>query len=334
MFCSKCGVQSANADARFCTGCGTAFQTDSPAVDLGKHDAPAPAMPPMSPATVSDALPDGIQGWSWGAFLLNWIWAICNRTYIGLLALIPYVGFGVALWLGFKGRELAWKNGSWQSVEHFNRVQRRWSQWGVGLVIGSFALGILAAIAVPAYVAYTHHAQEKSAPGAVEATMSKETDDDAPGSASGAIDSNAEELKLPLRTLAGILSKVELPGGGQGLAVDGKTLFSGDDAQWHDPVHVFTLSGQREYILMASTGGNGNSCESLFYFLMTSPSGVRFTPEFGSCSPEGSYTQEGDTVTIKLPRADGRSSTIVFDGTTVIEDGETVKLNDNNDPSK
>ena len=333
MFCSECGIQTTNADARFCTSCGTAIHTESRVVDLSKGAAPAPAAPQPSYVQAPDALPDGIQGWSWGAFLLNWIWAVCNRTYIGLLALIPYIGFGVAIWLGFKGREMAWKNGNWQSVEHFNRVQRKWSQWGVGLVIGSFALGILAAIAVPAYVAYTHHVEEKNASGVVETAMSKDADDEASRSASGSIDSNANELQLPLRTSAGILSKVQLEGGGEGIALDDKVLFGGDDAQWHDPIHVFKLPGQREYILMASTGGRGNSCESLFYFLMTGPKGVRFTPEFGSCSPQGTYTQHGDTVTIKLPKMGGQS-TIVFDGTTVIEDGKKVRLDDSNDPSK
>lgn len=24
-------------------------------------------------------LPEGVKGWSWGAFFLNWIWAIGNR---------------------------------------------------------------------------------------------------------------------------------------------------------------------------------------------------------------------------------------------------------------
>jgi hypothetical protein len=96
---------------------------------------------PQGAARISaDALPDGVRGWSWGAFLLSWIWAIGNRTWIGLLALIPYVGLGVAIWLGFQGREMAWKNGSWRDLEHFNRVQSAWSKWGVGLVLGSIVL--------------------------------------------------------------------------------------------------------------------------------------------------------------------------------------------------
>lgn len=86
------------------------------------------------------AIPDGVRGWSWGAFLLSWIWAIGNRTWIGLLALVPYVGFGVAIWLGIQGREMAWKNGSWDNLDHFNRVQRSWSKWGIGLFCGSIVV--------------------------------------------------------------------------------------------------------------------------------------------------------------------------------------------------
>jgi hypothetical protein len=100
-------------------------------------------------------LPDGISGWSWGAFFLNWIWAAFNRTYIGLLALVPYVGFIMAIVLGVKGREWAWKNKRWESVEHFNAVQRRWSFWGVVLTLGIAGLGIVVAIMVPALVGAT-----------------------------------------------------------------------------------------------------------------------------------------------------------------------------------
>jgi hypothetical protein len=106
------------------------------------------------------AIPDGIKGWSWGAFFLNWIWAIGNKTWIGLLALIPYVGFIMAIVLGFKGREWAWKNNNWESVEHFNRVQKKWSYWGVGIVVGALVIGILAAISIPAYQDYIERANQ------------------------------------------------------------------------------------------------------------------------------------------------------------------------------
>lgn len=94
--------------------------------------------------------PPGIKGWSWGAFLWNWIWAIFNKTWIGLLALVPYIGFVVAIYLGVKGRELAWKNKRWDSVEHFNRVQRNWTKWALIIFVGIMVIGILAAIVLPA----------------------------------------------------------------------------------------------------------------------------------------------------------------------------------------
>jgi putative copper export protein len=99
-------------------------------------------------------VPEGVKGWSWGAFFLSWIWAIFNRTWFGLLALVPYVGLIFALILGFKGREWAWKNKRWQSVEHFNQVQKRWSCWGVFIVVIIPLIGILAAVAIPAYHEY------------------------------------------------------------------------------------------------------------------------------------------------------------------------------------
>ncbi len=93
-------------------------------------------------------VPEGVKGWSWGAFLLGWIWAIGNRTWIGLLALVPGVGFIMRIVLGFKGREWAWQNKSWDNFEHFQRVQRKWSVWGAGIAGVAIVL-ILLAVALP-----------------------------------------------------------------------------------------------------------------------------------------------------------------------------------------
>ena len=46
-------------------------------------------------------LPDELKGWNWGAFLLNWIWGLFNRTYIALLMLIPSLVAGLVA--GFQG---------------------------------------------------------------------------------------------------------------------------------------------------------------------------------------------------------------------------------------
>lgn len=90
-----------------------------------------------------DVLPEGIRGWSWGAFLLNVIWAVFNKTWIGLLCFVPFVGIFMPFVLGFKGREWAWKNDTWDSVEHFNRVQRNWSKWGIIITLSLIPIGIL-----------------------------------------------------------------------------------------------------------------------------------------------------------------------------------------------
>lgn len=106
--------------------------------------------------------PSGVKGWSWGAFLLNWIWAVSNRTWIGLLCFIPYIGFIFSVYLGFKGRELAWRNKRWDSLEHFNRVQRRWSIWGLVLIVGVAGIGLSAAIAIPAYHDYSQRVKAQA----------------------------------------------------------------------------------------------------------------------------------------------------------------------------
>ncbi len=53
--------------------------------------------------------------------------------------------------LGAKGSAWAWRNGRWDSVEHFRRVQRLWAIWGavvwiaaivlfVGIIVGTFSI--------------------------------------------------------------------------------------------------------------------------------------------------------------------------------------------------
>ena len=96
----------------------------------------------------SAAIPDEIRKWNWGAFYLHLIWSICNNVWIGLLMLIPIVAWIMPFILGAKGNEWAWQNKRWDSVEHFLRVQRNWSRWGLVFCIFILivVLSVLAAI--------------------------------------------------------------------------------------------------------------------------------------------------------------------------------------------
>ena len=102
-------------------------RTDTPALE-----------PPVRAASFTEAVentsgqgkdavvPTEIMRWSWGAFILNWIWAISHRVWIGLLTLVPGIGLFVAAYLGSKGNELAWRSKRWESVDAFRATQRRW----------------------------------------------------------------------------------------------------------------------------------------------------------------------------------------------------------------
>jgi hypothetical protein len=85
-------------------------------------------------------IPAEIDRWNWGAFLLNWIWGIGNNTFIALLALVPGVGLVMVFVLGAKGSRWAWRNGRWDSIEHFKRVQRAWAKWAVIVYLCAIAL--------------------------------------------------------------------------------------------------------------------------------------------------------------------------------------------------
>jgi hypothetical protein len=91
-------------------------------------------------------LPAELKGWSWGAFVFSWIWGICNRTWIAFLVFIPIVNIIMVFVLGARGKEWAWKNKSWDSVEHFRKTQRTWNRWGVALFIIGIVIGVIYAI--------------------------------------------------------------------------------------------------------------------------------------------------------------------------------------------
>ncbi|NET82919.1 MAG: serine/threonine protein kinase [Moorea sp. SIO1F2] len=80
-------------------------------------------------------VPDEIKGWNWGAFLIPWFWPMTNNVWIGLIAWVPQLGWLMAIALGAKGNEWAWKSRRWRSIEHFKAHQRGWAI--VGILFGA-----------------------------------------------------------------------------------------------------------------------------------------------------------------------------------------------------
>jgi hypothetical protein len=129
-FCPKCGKE-VSEDIKFCPQCGQ---------NLKVGIAPENTSGQGASATV----PEEVKGWSWAGFGLTWIWGVFNGVLISLLALIPGFALIWAIVLGIKGREWAWRNKKWDSVEHFKNTQRPWDI--AGIVI--FAIGVVAWIAI------------------------------------------------------------------------------------------------------------------------------------------------------------------------------------------
>jgi hypothetical protein len=96
--------------------------------------------------------------WNWGAFLLTFLWML-NHGMVGLGILvllcdiIPFlglIGFGISIYAGVKGHELAWKKRRFNDLDHYFQVQRKWMYWGIGvfcvLSLLGFIVGMIAVI--------------------------------------------------------------------------------------------------------------------------------------------------------------------------------------------
>lgn len=98
--------------------------------------------------------PAELDRWNWGAFLLNWIWGIGNNVFVALLVFVPLVGLVMPFLLGAKGSRWAWRNGHWDSVDHFKRVQRAWAKWAVIIYVA--AIAFLVALFVGVFSILSH----------------------------------------------------------------------------------------------------------------------------------------------------------------------------------
>jgi serine/threonine protein kinase len=95
------------------------------------------------PNQLGHPLPPELDRWNWGAAMLPGLWSINNRVWIGLIAWTCLLTCGIswvviAILLGARGNQWAWRSRSWQSVEAFKANQRAWSTAGI-VVWGIYA---------------------------------------------------------------------------------------------------------------------------------------------------------------------------------------------------
>lgn len=218
-------------------------------------------------------IPPGVKGWSWGAFFLNWIWAIGNKTWIGLLAIIPLVGIIMVIILGFKGREWAWKNKEWESIEHFNHVQKKWSYWGVAIFSSMIVIGIISGVGYGFYEDYSKYSKTKIEESISLANDTKSTEIKQNNSPLAVTALEYKELNVTESSIGNIFrleARDELPGvsinysSRRGIVNLMESV--ADDVQLTGYVSVEkAYQFGEKYIIIVSTGEQGQSCPATTY---------------------------------------------------------------------
>ena len=109
--------------------------------------------------------PLDLSKWSWGAFVLSWIWGFFNGCWWMFLVKIGFFLLNALLWwvpfvviivtiadlcvsvlFGLKGTEWAWNNRSWNSAASFKQVQDTWNKVGLALFLLSIILTVFSVI--------------------------------------------------------------------------------------------------------------------------------------------------------------------------------------------
>lgn len=105
---------------------------------------------PVSNAASCNTTVPNLSRWSWGAFMLSWIWGFFHGCWWIFLieistiilvfipfigALYPFVSLGLKILYGIKGTEWSWKNKQWSSSQAFEHSHDIWNKVGLGLFI-------------------------------------------------------------------------------------------------------------------------------------------------------------------------------------------------------
>lgn len=269
---------------------------------------------------VLEPLPEGIQGWCWGGLLLNAIWAIRFRVWLGLLALIPIVGFGISFWLGFKGRELAWRKGNWTNIEEFNKSQRRWSIAGVVVLIAAVVINVLLGFSTGGHK--TPSPRDEVVAGLNLSVPPIETERAAPvehvHDETTLVNVDKEGVDL-LETRYGHLTTNEHAQ----LILNGRLVKPAIQANSSLSIKESYRIGEDHVVLIENIGGS--ACPALFNFVSVRANGAQSYPTFGTCSDIYQAERSGDSVVITMQGQENESHQYIFANGVLMDNGKQVQ---------
>lgn len=100
--------------------------------------------------------PSSLKGWNWGAFAWQFIWGVNHNIWLGLVILVPVLGWlailPMAIVFGLRGNAWAWKSRKFDSLYQFKEVQATWAKWGFWLLGVEALLCILAVLTLQFYL--------------------------------------------------------------------------------------------------------------------------------------------------------------------------------------
>jgi len=237
-----------------------------------------------------------------------------------LLALIPIVGFGISFWLGFKGRELAWRKGNWSSIEEFNKSQRRWSIAGVVVLIAAVAINVL--------LGFSTGGHKKPSPrdevvaGLNLSVPPIETESAAPvehvhdETTLANIDKEGVDL---LETRYGHLTTNEHAQ----LILNGRLVKPAIQANSSLSIKESYRIGEDHVVLIENIGGS--ACPALFNFVSVRANGAQSYPTFGTCSDIYQAERSGDSVVITMQGQENESHQYIFANGVLMDNGKQVQ---------
>jgi hypothetical protein len=88
-------------------------------------------------------VPPEASGWTFAGFVPWGLFSFCNgNSTWGLIGLLLwFFGFSMVYWIyiGITGKENAWRNRRFDSVQQYVDTMRAWNNWGIGLLIAGIA---------------------------------------------------------------------------------------------------------------------------------------------------------------------------------------------------